>query len=55
MTSHLRQHVSRSRRTQDFWVDTVGPLDACYPYNPGSKIPLSLDRKVLKGQPYERF
>ena len=47
--------ASQSNRARDFRVDTVGPLDACYPRNPGSKIPLSLDLKVLKGQPYERF
>lgn len=47
--------ASQSNRAQDFRVDTVGPLDACYTRNPGSKIPLSLDLKVLKGQPHERF
>ena len=45
----------QSNRVWYFRVDTVGPLDACYPRNPGSKIPLSLHLKVLKGQPYERF
>jgi len=47
--------ASHSNRAWDFRVDTVGPLDACYPRNPGSKIPLSLHLKVLKGQAYERF
>ena len=55
LISHSRLDASQGNRAQDFRVDTVGPLDACYPHNPGSKIPLSLDRKVLKGQPYERF
>ena len=47
--------VSQSNRARDFRVDTVGPLDACYPRNPRSKILLPLHLKVLKGQPYERF
>ena len=47
--------ASQCNRAQDFRVDTVGPLDACYPRNPGSKISLPLHLKVLKGQPYEQF
>jgi hypothetical protein len=47
--------VSQGNRAWYFRVDTVGPLDACYPRNPRSKIPLFLHLKVLKGQPYERF
>lgn len=55
LASHSRGDVSQSNRAQDFRVDTVGPLDACYPRNPGSKISLPLHLKVLKGQPYEQF